>query len=572
MRHLFIIFLIFSSFQLFGDYSKESILLKQADRLTYSRNYDRANNIYNEILKLNPSNYEALKGYFNNLLRSNKTSEAKQLLDKYQKNVEKDKFTKLDVSFLLAIGKLKDARKEAIAFLKNSKITINNYKDYSRLFQTYRQYDTAIEILLLARNSTGDKELFGFELANLYKNNSDNERAISEYFAYLKKNKGYLGIVKKYVTEMVVNDKSVLKVLSKYSSDNIFAKEIYAFVLLENNETEKAIAIIKELPPDRILIFINDEKTLQNYENALDLVTIYKSKLKKAPKIADANLEMAKLNIKLGRIQKAKDILWGIYSDEKIQSAMFKFKTRANIESRKLLAEISLMERDDEKKAIKYLKEAGKFAYNTKEKKEISLKLIYLSTMKSNYDEAQKALSMLLHKENSQTDIFKQSNFYAYLIEAMQQGKNADSLLVNCIVDMPDSDLTSQALKFAYYISLLDKKSKPFFISAYQNSKLYRFDEAHSFLKKCYEISKKDEILLLSVDWYISEGNIDNAKKILNQKVKNVVVERYFELTNLNFVLDKTLYRTKAVDFLKQYPNSIFSPKIRMELKKYESE
>ena len=371
---------------------------------------------------------------------------------------------------------------------------------------------------------------------------------------------------------MAMDNKSVFKILSKYSLDNIFAKEIYAFVLLENNETEKAIAIIKELSPDRILIFINDEKTLQNYENALELVMIYKSKLKKAPKIADANLEMAKLNIKLGHIQKAKDILWSIYSDEKIQSPMFKFKTRANIESRKLLAEISLMERDDEKKAIKYLKEAGKFAYNTKEKKELSLKLIYLSTMKADYDNAKKALTFLLSKENPQTDIFKQSNFYAYLIEAMQQGKNADSLLVNCIVGMPESDLTSQALKFAYYLSLLDKKSKPFFISAYQNNKLYRFDKAHELLKKCYKISKKDEILLLSVDWYLNEGNIDDAKKMLNQKVKNVVVQRYFELANLNFILDKTLYRTKAVDFLKQYPNSIFSPKIRMKLKNYESE
>ena len=281
---------------------------------------------------------------------------------------------------------------------------------------------------------------------------------------------------------------------------------------------------------------------------------------------------MAKLNIKLGNIQKAKEILFGIYSDEKIQSSMFKFKTRANIESRKLLAEISLMEHDDEEKAIKYLKEAQKFAYNTKEKKEISLKLIYLSTMKANYDDATRALSFLLRKESSQTAIFKQSNFYAYLIEAMQQGKKADSLLVNCIIDMPESNLTSEALKFAYYLSSLDKKSKPFFISAYQNNKLYRFDKAHKLLKKCYEISKKDEILLLAIDWYIAEDNIKDAKKLLTHKVKNIVAERYFEFTNLAFISDKTLYYSKAVDFLKQYPNSIFSPKIRMELKNYESE
>ncbi len=66
-------------------------------------------------------------------------------------------------------------------FFNKQKGNIGNYGSVAKIFEQYRQHDTAIEIYLKARKVAGDENLYVRELANNFHALRDYKNAVNEF-------------------------------------------------------------------------------------------------------------------------------------------------------------------------------------------------------------------------------------------------------------------------------------------------------------------------------------------------------------------------------------------------------
>ncbi len=564
VKYFLTFFLIFLSYEILlsKEYNREEILLRQANHYTIQKQYQKANDIYQKILDLNPKNKNALKRYVNNLIFLRKINEAKTLLKRYKNKIDLNTYEKLNITLLLYEGDFNSAEKKALKLLKKNPKQ-NSYKAIADLFKNYKQYEIAKNLFLKGRKELKNPNLFSYELAYIYEQLGKYKKAMQENIKLISYNKSYFYVAKKNMENLLRNDKSLIDYLENSDSQQI--KELYVCGLLKIGRKQKALQIAETLSPDRIYNIAQNQQAQHNYDAAVKLLFIYIKNVHNAVKIANAKIDIAKMYLKTNQIAKAKDILLQIYGDEKIQSKRYNRLTNANVLCRKLLSEITLMEKGDETIAIKYLKEARKLSFNIKEKRDIDLQLIYLSLMKSKFKQAQDALENL-YSAKRETD--NKKLYYDYLLNVLQLKENADSLLVDLIIKLSDTDYTNDALLLKYYLSLLDKQDKTLFVKAYQNKKLFRYEKAHEFLEKCYEKSKKEQFLLLSMKWYIDENNFEGLKRLADKKYKNKFISNFAEYVKLSAIDED--FKQKAVEFLTKNPDFIFSPQIRRILDVFE--
>ena len=554
---LSVVFLLSVFTLAFADYNTEQILLRQANNFTFRRQYERANSIYKQILDLNPNNKQALEKYFKNLLYLNDADDAKKLLQKYKNNIDPNFYEKLNINLLLSEGDFDKAEKRAVNLLKNNPDK-NNYIIFANMFQAYKQFDIAKNIYLLGRKKLNDKFSFSYELAYIYSQMGEYKKAIEENIKLLTHQKNYFYLVKRNIGNILKSDKSAVKYLENPKSEKI--RELYIWALLQTGQSDKALQNITGLSPKSIKEIADDQEVAHNFDYAVKLFQIYAANVHDAVKIANTKVEIAKIYLTQGKPEDAKEILMQIYRDEKIQSKRYNRQTKANVECRKLLSQITLMEKGDENKAIRYLKEAKKLSYDFNEKRDIDLQLVFLSIMKSRFKNAEEALNYAYKNEKNNPKRY----YYDYLINALQINNKADSLLTDLIINLPESNYTNDALLLSYYLSLLDKDSKKYFVKAYQYKKLFRYNKAHQALDKCFQITQKEQFLLLSMKWYIDENNISALQTMLQRKYKNKFIENFAQYVKLTE--NNTDFKEKAVEFLKKNPDSIFSPQIRSSI------
>ncbi len=535
-----------------ADVDKESILFRQANRYYYSRDYEKANTAYKKLFKSKRYGNLAFERYFYSLLNLKKTDEAEKTLQEQKNVISPELFAKLNIYLSLYKGNFKAAENKAKSLLKNQK-NKNSFVAIANIFSSFRRYDMVIEIYLTGRKILKNNNLFAFQLAYSYKNNHNYKKALSEIVKYYKQNKNNYYFTKSFILELAKDDSAIINYLENLNISEL--KSVYVMALIETDNKAKALEEAKKLSLQdlkKVIDFIQN----QNPVLAIDFLKIYYDKSKTAPEKIETKLAIAEIYLNRGNLPKAKELLLQIYNDEKIQSRVFNRKTKSNLECRKLLAKITLMENGDLKKAIKYLKEAKKFAFNKKEKTEIDLKILNLVILTSDFKESQKALADFMIDNQK----FPQLTFYKYLVYAFDNSKKADSLLVDLIIKMPQSDLTNDALVLNYFLSLTDKNTRKIFIAAFKQKQLYNFSQAHNYLEECYEKSNKEEFLMLSLIWFIQEDSTI-PQNYFQIKYKNKFIKNF--VNYLSVIDNQKDFKDKAITFLSENPNSIFSPQLR---------
>ncbi len=545
-------------------------MLKQADRLTGNRQFEKANKIYKMLLVDYPDDSAIIEKLIVNLLRITKLDEAEKLLEEHQMHLAGIQYVRLKISILLSKGEVKQAVKISDNYLKEHSGNVNSYKIIAGVFEQHRQYEKAIVIYKRVRKISRNENLFIREIAYDYQSLKDFSNAIAEYIKLMKKQTSYSHFVLSRLKNILNEDPSAIKFISNAikGSDDIIAMEMYALCLSEIGEYEKALNEYVNLDAEKLLDFANQLMVSSNLDIAEKAYQMYLGKVYEPDLIANARINLAGVYIEQGKFQPGWNILLQIYNDDKIKSKKYRYKTRANRFCREMMAEVLLMQNAAPEQITKYLNEAKEFAYTYAEKKEIEFKIIHFLMMNEKYTECKDRLSEILRNEDSASTIFKLGYYYSFLLATMESDPAADSLMGELILNLPEDDITNDALYLSVLKGKLGKQEWEQFLSAYRKKLLYKNDEAINILMEIFEDTQSEEMLILAGEWAVDSKQLEKAESIFSMEYSDDVLAEYAMLKRTEIVEDKIEKNKLSTDFLKNFPQSIFSPEFRQFLEK----
>ena len=566
-----VIILIAISSLLFSQFDELKILEKKADNLTQRRQFEKANEVYLELLNKFPEEFGVLEKLIINYLRTAKLKEAETILEKHKNICPESDYLSLKIQILLRNGKIKQSYEMVQDFLSKNSGNINYYSKFSLIFQQAKQDKYALKILQKARDLTKDDFLFALEMANSYQNMEQFPEAVEEFLKHLEKNNDYFHYVLNKLQKILFQDKSQIKAIENYvaqKKENEHLIEIYALCLAEIGNLEQALMEYDRLENERLIEFADRFFSTGDYETAQKAYKKLLLKLEDPLFIADVKIRIAEIYMYQNNLISAKNILLQVYDDKKIQAKKYRFHTKANRYCRELLATIAIRQDEDKEIILQFMKEAKEFAYNQKEKKEIDFQIIHFMIMSEMFEESKIAVNEVLENEDPSSDIYKLGFYYSFLIATMENNPEADSLLGELVINLPESYLTNDALQLTILITNFSEDVKSEFLSAYRKKLLFKYDEALKILSKLFEDSKQEEILILIGEWALENNDQEKAKAAFSYKYESEVINEYAQLKLASLTKEKIKREKFITDFLKMNPQSVFSPEFRHLLEK----
>ncbi len=546
-------------------FDKREVLLKQANRLVTRRQYEKAINIYESLLEDYPDDHVIVERLIVNLLRISKIEKAEKILEDKKNILSGIEYVRLKTSILLLKGEIKQAYKFCKNFLNENSRRMNYYKILANIFEQYRQYEYAIEILKQARKIANDNHLHTKELAFNYQNLKDYQNAIIEYLKLLERQKSYYNFVLNRLKKILQEDKAYITTIEKSvrKSKHKKIQEIYALCLAEIGEYEKALKEYETLDTSKLKDFGDRLVSNGNLDIAISAYETYIGKIREPYLISDVKIKLAGIYITHGQLDKAKEVLFQVYEDSSIKGKKYRHKTRANRFCRELLAEVLLKQNAPNKEVLKYLDEAKTYAFNRKEKNVIEFKIIHFQIMNEQYSQSKEKLSKILKKEDASSDIYKLGYYYSFLLALMQNDPAADSLLGELLINLPENYITNDALFLSVLGSGLDGNTREDFLSAYRKRLLFKDEKAIEILMGIYNGSQNEEMLILAGEWAIESNKKDQAISIFSHEYSNELLAEYALLQKTRITQDEIEKAKLSTDFLKLNPQSVFSPEFR---------
>jgi len=548
-------------------YDEKAIMTKQAERYAARRKFEQANTIYRELMEKYPEDWEIVEDLLNNLMRVSKYKETSKILEEKKDIIPPYNYLRIKIPLLIRDGETKEAFKLGDKYLANNKNTVNAYLDMSRIYSGSRQYEKSSEVLEEARKVTKNDYLFTLDLARSYQSQSEHNLAAREYLKHLERNKQYLHYVMNNLEGILNRDKNVIKTVKQFrdGTDNKEVTEAYALCLAYVGQFDEALKQYQELDENKLLNFAEELNKMGNYEVALKAYMQYEEIVDEPDLQANVQISIAEIYIRQHEYQLAEDELMLVYNNKKLKTSKYRYRTQSAKLARLLLADLSIRLDKPSKMVIDYLNEAAEYSLNEMQRKEIEFQMIDYRIKTGDLDVAGKQLAKVLSGEEPGTDIYKKSVYYTWQIALMQQDALADSLLGELIINLPDSKLTSQALYLTQIISSLPKEYHEQLFEAWRLRGLYKNEQALAILIDIDELSGDDEIQLLAAEW---EEDSDNALAITwwQKDYENPLLGEYAELQLMEYTESDSLKREYITDFLKENPQSIFSPRFRNEL------
>jgi tetratricopeptide (TPR) repeat protein len=553
---------MFSSLQ--AQYDEKEILFRRANQLSGQRQFERANQIYVDLIQTYPGDFQIIDKLIHNYMVMTKLDAAEKLLEENKMYFPEINYLQKKLAILLTQGKIEHSEKLATEFLQKNKTNIAFYQNISSIFEAYRQYEIAIKYYLEARRITKDETLFSRELSTNFQFLKKYEQAIEELLRFLQKNNSFKNYAFNNLKTMYDENKTVLVMINQKlkNTDDVLFLEIQALLLAHAKNYEEALAIYQKLEPSYLLNFANQQYALTNLEIALSAYLAFIKVKPEIETVADVKVKIARLYMLKQDFETAKQYLGEIYGDEKMQSNRLKYKTRANKESRELLAEIAIIQDKPKQEVLGFFKDAKQFAMNLKEQYELEFRMVHYQMMIGDEKESETNLGILFRQQERGTAAYKMSFYHKFLLSVLHNREDADSLLAELTINIPETDETRQALQLSFLRSQLSPEQWNIFIEAFKKKELFHLREAIIILEK---IAKENEyVQVLAADWVKKNQISDLAKLLFSKTFTDEDLKAYALLRNLQ--LDKTqgaINKESIIEFLKLQPNSFLSANLR---------
>ncbi len=566
MKKILLIILLILTCNVFAEINENDILKKRASSYKSRKQFEKAIGIYETIEKNDPNDMDNIRELVLILIQTSKIEKAEKLLNTYKMKMQDDIHFQLKLMILLHKAEFEEAQKLSNRVLEKQIGNINNYGAVAKIFEQFRQNDTAIKIYLKARKIAGDENLYVQELAYNYQALKDHKNAVIEFIKLAENRNSHSSYVLSRLKSMLEEDTQVISFIKDTAgkSENPAINEIYALCLGEIGEFEKALKEYEDLPAVKLLKFADRMEKTGRSDIAIKAYNIFINRSVNIIENANTKIKLANIYIEQNELTEAEEILFDLYEDKNLKSRSNRYKTKANRQCRELLAEINLMRNASQKEIIKYLEEAKEFTFNKNDKSEIEYRIIHLLIMNDENDVAKEKLKNVLKNENSGSDIFKKGYYYSYLIAVMTNDAESDSLLGEILINIPGDDVTNDALLlFQSTTQFQNDADREDFLQAFRKRSQFKTQEAIEILQTIYERSKLEEILFLIGEWTLQIGEIEHAKEIFSHEYSKPDIQQYAALKLVEMEKDKTEKKNYSRNFLQNNPQSIFSPQFR---------
>jgi len=560
---LFAAFLLLVSSPAWGQYNEREILTQQALAQLGVRQFAEAEKIFLQILEKYPNDTNSVLQLMNVYFQTSQLDKAEELLKRYRRSLPENQGTEQEIQLLIMRGKPEQAWNLSQAYLQRQNYGEGNYRLLASFFERRGFFDQVLRLYRDARKQLGKPDLFRLEIANSALNFRQFDVAVSEYLTWLEQNPPNLYFVNNQCKTIIKEDPSMLRVIGNHvrGRDSEVLRELYANILVSQQEYLQALEIYKQLPLDKLIRFANEQFTAQNDRIALPAFEYLGSLDGDAFDRNEYKLRQAQIQFRNGNYGSSTQILLQISAEPQMRERQNLFRKGVNLATRKLLAETALATAKDIPAALDWYGEARQFCNNNYDLQDVDLAVVRLLIIQQDYDRARQKLLQVREPRHGET-----RDYLLFTLELMRGNTElADSLMNDYLIAHPAGAFANDAIYQMMLVLGLQEADKESFFGA-NRLMMLRDPAAIDSLQSVFLRNGDEELLILASEWAILLARQDKAKTLLEHEWQDEVCAEYAALLKLVLTTDGEREQLMARDFLKNNPDSIFAPKFRQSL------
>lgn len=560
---LFAAFLLLVSSPAWGQYNEREILTQQAYAQLGARQFAEAEKIFLQILEKYPNDTNSVLQLMNVYFQTSQLDKAEELLKRYRRSLPENQGTEQEIQLLIMRGKPEQAWNLSQAYLQRQNYGEGNYRLLASFFERRGFFEQVLRLYRDARKQLGKPDLFRLEMANSALNFRQFDVAVSEYLTWLEQNPPNLYFVNNQCKTIIKEDPSMLRVIGNHvrGRDSEVLRELYANILVSQQEYLQALEIYKQLPLDKLIRFANEQFTAQNDRIALPAFEYLASLDGDAFDRNEYKLRQAQIQFRNGNYGSSAQILLQISAEPQMRERQNLFRKGVNLATRKLLAETALATSKDIPAALDWYGEARQFCNNNYDLQDVDLAVVRLLIIQQDYDQARQKLLQVREPRHGET-----RDYLLFTLELMRGNTElADSLMNDYLIAHPAGAFANDVIYQMMLVLGLQETEKESFFGA-NRLMMLRDPAAIDSLQSVFLRNGDEELLILASEWAILLARQDKAKTLLEHEWQDEVCAEYAALLKLVLTTDGESEQLMARDFLKNNPDSIFAPKFRQSL------
>lgn len=547
---------------LWGQYDERQILIQQASNFYNSRQYTQAETLYRQILDRWAGDQTAILQLLNIAYATGNTDKAESVLKEQGRYLPATIVLDHELQILVLKGLPDEAWNKAMKSLELNPRDQNRYRIIASYFERRGFYDQVLRLYELGRQRLGDPELFALEYANSALNYQRYEQALREYLRWLDKNPGNLYFINNQCKIIIDADSTLVWVIEEGArKGGPVMKELLAGTLVSRKRYADALKVYKEMGQDKLLRFANEQFTALN-DAVAGMAFEWLAEEERDPfKRSQYVFNLAQIRLRDQRYAVADSLVSSVISDSLLSLPQNRWRVPVSYQARKLKAELTLILNRDPLEALQWIVQAKSFARNALETQETDLEAARLLILAQDYESAEQKLNAVTDQK-----LVEKKEHLAFL-SALLSGNMAlaDSLMNEYVIKWPEGQYTNDAIYLMMHALGLSDGARQHFMAAYRANQLRDYF-APTMLITLYAETQDEELLILAVEWAMAMGDKTQALSILNHEWQDAVAKEYAALLSLFLVESGEEQQRQVREFLRQNPNSIFSPSFRTRL------
>jgi len=548
---------------LWGQYNERDILNQQAYQMLGQRQFAEAEKIFLQVLEKYPDDANSVLQLLNIYFQTSQLDKAENLLRQYRRILPANQATEQEILLLVMQGRPDDAWNLGQTQLSRMNHSESTYRLLASYFERRGFYDHVLRLYEEARARRGNPDLFRLEIANAALNYRRFEQALREYLTFLEKNPSNIYFVNNQCKTILRENPELIATIGEFAetSANPIIKELYANALLSQNRAPEALEVYKNLPPERLLSFaeqqyaaLNDEVALPAFEHLAGIST-------ETLERNDYRLRQAFIHFRSGRHVETDSLLRAVIADSLMLERKNYQRRGVNLNARKLMAENSLALTKSTATAKTWYEEARRFCGSAYDRQNIDLALVRLLAIDQDFETALAILNGVNEPKHLET-----RDYLRFSVELLRGNTDvADSLMNEYVIRWPGGVYVNDAIYQMMFVLELSGKDLDSFHLA-NRMMLLGDPAAVDTLAAVFASTDDEELLILAVEWAILLAEPDKALNLLEHDWQDPVSAEYAALLRLKLSKAEDEAQRFARDFLTANPGSIFAPKFRMSL------
>lgn len=545
---------------LWGQYDQRQILLQQAQNYYSMRQYTQAENLYKQVLELVPTDQTAIMQLLNISYMTGNVDKAEEVLDRYGAYLAPITLLDHQIQILVYRGQAEEAWPKVLRSISMNPNDQNRYRTIASYYERRGFFEYVQRIYQLGRNNFNDPNLFALEYANSALYAQRYELALNEYLSWLERNPANLYFVNNQCKTILEADSTLINVIKDkaYDSSGIVLKELLAGVLVQRKDFAQALDVYKRLSPDKLVNFANQQLSSRQDEVAYlafeYLETIESDVFRKTQYLFNrATIAHRNLDYQL-----ADSLVTVVIQDSLLNLPQNRWRSGVGYSARKLKSELTLSFSHDPEQAIEWLTQAKEYTRSTNQLAEIEVETARLNILNQDLETAKSILSRV-----SDPNFAEQKEHYIFLIALFENEiELADSLMNEQIIHRPEGKYTNDSIYLMMHLLNLSESGKTHFLDSYRTY-LLQDNNAIDMLAEIFAEDPDEELMILALQWALEFDQRDKALAILAHDWQDPIAKEYSALLALLLETSSSEQQRQAREFLKHYPNSVFSTEFR---------